>query len=453
MCTEAPDVIDELLHSIILRRFVVLCGAGLSMAPPSTVPSARSLAEACAAEYGRTFGSALPPAIQSDLSALAEHFAQQSRLHTIFISRLLQRQLTPFLRNPNPGHYALADFLACRAAEFTLSTNVDVLLERAAEALNEPAPFAATSREEAVRPLDHNPHIKLHGCIQRDRSNTLWCPSQLQTDPFQTRLHEFAEWLPGQVSNKDLLIVGFWSDWSYLNHALASAVNAVEPGLVVVVDPADWAALLEKAPMLTAWAQGDRVRLRHIRESGAEFVSRLRKRYSLWFLEQVVRTAHADLSAEQTGRYIGPFDTLPCEELYEWRQNALGMPSNQVIRERRPGQTCELFARTLSWLLENGGQLRGARIEIGGRRARLVSGAGQLLSSVRKRFDDEPVPQFQDDVVVCAGARDDGDVPSDIVRSGGLASFVRPASTAPWITDESLPETLGGPTNVFGARG
>jgi hypothetical protein len=36
---------------------------------------------------------------------------------------------------------------------------------------------------------------------------------------------------------KDLLIVGFWTDWGYLNDVLAEALNAIPFGSVTVVDP------------------------------------------------------------------------------------------------------------------------------------------------------------------------------------------------------------------------
>src|ERR1039457_3525597 len=179
MCANKEAAIHQLLESIIWQRLVVLCGAGLSMAPPSSLPSARALAQACAQEYQRN-GLALPATVDpTNLGAVAEHFAAIGRLEGVFIQKLLRTQLAPFLRNSNGGHLAVADFLACHASELVLSTNVDVLVERSAEALQEPVPSAATSFSEAARNVDHSPHIKLHGCIHRDLNATLWCASQL----------------------------------------------------------------------------------------------------------------------------------------------------------------------------------------------------------------------------------------------------------------------------------
>jgi hypothetical protein len=49
--------------------------------------------------------------------------------------------------------------------------------------------------------------------------------------------------LPG----KDLLVVGFWTDWGYLNDVIAKALAVHGFGSVTVVDPQSAAALETKA--------------------------------------------------------------------------------------------------------------------------------------------------------------------------------------------------------------
>ena len=46
-----PETITRLLASMNAGRLLVVCGAGLSMAPPSSLPSARTVAERCFDKY------------------------------------------------------------------------------------------------------------------------------------------------------------------------------------------------------------------------------------------------------------------------------------------------------------------------------------------------------------------------------------------------------------------
>jgi len=56
-------------------RLLVVCGAGLSMAAPSNLPSARAVAERCFDKYRLESNPNCDIALRSDLEALAEHFA------------------------------------------------------------------------------------------------------------------------------------------------------------------------------------------------------------------------------------------------------------------------------------------------------------------------------------------------------------------------------------------
>jgi hypothetical protein len=52
--------------------------------------------------------------------------------------------------------------------------------------------------------------------------------------------------LPG----RHLVVVGFWSDWGYLNDVLADAFSIATAASVTVVSPGDSASLETKAPLL-----------------------------------------------------------------------------------------------------------------------------------------------------------------------------------------------------------
>src|SRR5258706_10105637 len=126
----------QLLTAIEGDRLVVLCGAGLSMSAPSSLPPAWLLAKQCAEKFRRITGDALPADHQEDLEKLAQYFKTLNELQATLIDQLVD--WSPFRGNPNAGHEALADFLACGVIESGISTNYDVLIEKAAGGLGEP---------------------------------------------------------------------------------------------------------------------------------------------------------------------------------------------------------------------------------------------------------------------------------------------------------------------------
>lgn len=69
-------------------------------------------------------------AMRHDLEAFAQHFADQNTLQSVFIESLVPRN--DFVRPPNLGHAAVADFLVTKAAVASLSANYETLIERSA---------------------------------------------------------------------------------------------------------------------------------------------------------------------------------------------------------------------------------------------------------------------------------------------------------------------------------
>ncbi len=57
-----------------------------------------------------------------------------------------------------------------------------------------------------------------------------------------------------RLPQRDVLIVGYWTDWDYLNRVLLSCLGNALPRAVVIVDPSSSEALEVKAPDLWAWA-------------------------------------------------------------------------------------------------------------------------------------------------------------------------------------------------------
>ena len=129
------DLASLLLGSIAADNLVLFCGAGLSMAPPSAVPSARQLSIDCFSKYERAIGAALPGDIRENLEAQCKFAFNRGELEKLFLEKLVMWR--PFVRNPNKGHKTVADFLATRALRFSVTTNFDTLVEQAAENLGE----------------------------------------------------------------------------------------------------------------------------------------------------------------------------------------------------------------------------------------------------------------------------------------------------------------------------
>lgn len=168
----------RLLSSIQAGRLVIICGAGLSMAPPSSLPPAWRVAAACYDRYKLAVDPGCDPALRESLEALAEMFVELGTLKTVFIEEIVP--WTEFMRPPNPGHAAVADFLITGAASGALSGNYDNLIERQAHGYGSDFLPSLDGDEATVRAHRHAPLLKFHGCAVHDRRATVWAKSQLK---------------------------------------------------------------------------------------------------------------------------------------------------------------------------------------------------------------------------------------------------------------------------------
>lgn len=439
------ELASRLLTSIETDRLVTFCGAGLSMAPPSLVPSAQELARSCSAKYEDITGSTIPPELRENTESLAEFFWARGDLKSLFIRQLVPWAL--FKRNPNPGHFAIADFLACGVFEFGLTTNVDSLVEIAANALGQSNFQPSLDGNEAtLTHHDHNPFLKLHGCCVRDQGNTLWCSSQLNVAPLRDRIASSKGWLQGYLLNRDLLVIGFWSDWAYLNHVLEDCVNTIEPNLVVLVDPDEATNLVIKAPNLWNWASNGNVNFIHVRESGTDFLDELRRRFSRRYLERLAEASKPTYMGMTGTPFADPVrftGAATAEELYALRIDFSGKKGSNVPRTKRPDPSMHQLGAYHLLLMANRAVLEGSIYVINGKRIRLVHGAGELLSSVKSRFSEEPPPPVELDLVICVGAIDDGGAPVNVVREQGQANIIRGGISGEWSTLEQARQHLG----------
>lgn len=102
------------------------------MAEPSRLPSARDVAQRCFDRYVGINPSA-PVGLRDDLEALANHFLAAGTLQTVFIGSIVPWR--DLVAEPNEGHAAIADFVLTGAIDQAVSTNFDMLIERATWAL------------------------------------------------------------------------------------------------------------------------------------------------------------------------------------------------------------------------------------------------------------------------------------------------------------------------------
>jgi len=269
------------------------------MAAPSSAPSAREVAIQVSRKCRETTGNPVPEGCEEDIEKLASFCYGSPALWSGFRDQYVDWKR--FKGVPNSGHFAIADFLGCAAADSAITTNVDIFIEEAAERLGEPDFQAAVEGEEMTRVHEYRPLLKVHGCMSRNRDLTLWCHGQIagerKNPAIEEQLARWKTWLKGRLLGKDLLFVGFWSDWAHLNDILGSVIDGVQPRLVYVVDPAPLELIEEKAPGLFSLATGEGVIFKHVQTSGADFLNDLRKTLSVSFFER--------LFSQSVGTYHG----------------------------------------------------------------------------------------------------------------------------------------------------
>ena len=410
------------------------------MAAPSHLPSAAHVADACFQKY-ITIDPDLDPALQWNLEALAQHFADLDTLKTVFIRTLVPWQR--FVRPPNAGHAAVADLLLTGAAQAALSSNYDTLIERSAWDYGADFRGSLDGDEAQIRAAVHAPLLKFHGCQQIDPDETVWTATQLTEPVLAGRIAKSRTWMASQLRERDFLVVGFWSDWGYLNAILGDALKAVTPLSVTLVDPSPAATLQVKAPDLWAVAHADHVQFEHVQSDGANFLDELRQSFSLAFLRKIV-AAGQQAYQTMTGTACAPahlqWPTFGSEALYNLRRDAEGTPHSQPAREKSPPAT-ETLGLFHILLRAAGAAIRETGYTLNGRTIRVVNGANQVLSLMATRFEEAPSLQ-QPEITAAIGAQDLG-LPGDIIRAGLPGDILRTAPASRWLDFDEARKALG----------
>lgn len=415
-------------------RLVVLCGAGLSMAPPSSLPSAARVAAMCFDEYQLKIDPLIDPALRDNLEALAKHFADRNTIKAVFIEHLVPWR--EFQRPWNPGHAAIADFLITKTVAACLSSNYDQLIEQCAWLYGADFRASLDGDQATIASDKQAPLLKFHGCSNLDRGSTVWARSQLSDPTIAGRIAKSETWMAANLRQKDLLVVGFWSDWDYLNQVLVGALEGLDPLSVTVIDPSSPEDLRAKAPDLWAIAHQHRVTFSHIQDSGAKALDELRRAFSESYARAVLAAGIGVFKAA-TGVAFDPawlkVEGLDGEALYDWRRDAEGVPAGEPAMTKKP-QNVDLLGFFHLLLRSAGALQQSSGYTLGGRSIRVINGAGFDLSTVSRRFTEAPaVPTA--DVFVATGSLDLV-VPSHVIRPGTAGSVVRPGASGKWLTLE-----------------
>jgi hypothetical protein len=432
--------IEIALSALHADRLAILCGAGLSMASPSNLPNAAQLAAQAKRKYDAQYGPTRLP-LPIGIEEQAEFFFQRGELGTVYLRTLIDTHA--FAGHPNAGHTAVADLLLVRAFQVGVSTNVDILIEIAGAMLFGRVGAAIDRNAAAVLLPDTAPLLKIHGCWTIDPDNTVWAPGQLAVEPVASRIAGSAQWLTTHLLDRDLIVVGYFTDWDYLNAVFDNTLGQVRPARVVIIDPSYGAILAGKAPALHAL--GDRADLRfcHVRESGALFLQRLRTEFSLSFVRRVL---HAGTQAFEhvTGVQPDPGWLEPArtnaDDLWCERRDLEGRVPGEPARERVPPQEPTL-GLTLLQLRAAGAVPDGPYWLLHGQRVRVLRTSNQLLHLVEAAFARETPPAVAPDAIIAVGA-DSSPLPSHVVRGGTVPTIAR-GTPGRWLTRQEAVRDLG----------
>jgi len=426
------------LQSLLTGRLAVLAGAGLSMAPPSRLPNASTLADKAKRKYDAQFAGVVPP-LPAPIEEQAEFFFQRGQLGSVYLTEYIDH--SAFAGAPNPGHFAVADLLLAGALRMVITTNVDPLIEAAGLNMQGQVFMGVDGNYLARAPASTAPLRKIHGCWVTDKFNTVWTPSQLAASPVRERIEQSATWLQANLLNKDLVVVGYSTDWDYLNAVLEQALGAVAPSTVLIVDPSTTADFVAKAPQLAMLAGRSTAGASHLQASGSDFLEALRHSYS----EAFVRVALAQGAVEFemiTGSPPNPVHLMApatdIDSLWRMRRDLLGCGPQDPARERDPPNE-PVVGLTILELRAAGATPDGSYWRVNGRTVRVLRSPNAFLHRIEADFAREVAPVAAADVVVAVGAADlhlhpniARSSPGTIARGGGSR----------WVTRDGLKDAI-----------
>jgi hypothetical protein len=328
-----------------------------------------------------------------------------------------------------------------------ISTNYDTLIETAMMRLGHNDPYPILTENDLNRPCrTGSPLLKLHGCADRLRMETVWTERQLTKQPIKRRIEQHKQWIGGILPNRDLLVVGFWSDWAYLNNVLRKSLGAAEPRAVILVDPDNDANLSSKSPILWEWAK-KRKTFKRVQCSADDFFNELRLIVSQRLLtrvwEKAAKHCQSVLGVDPPTNISNLVTSDDAMFFYSLRRDLAGVPCDAVCT--RIDVNDSKYLKTAMFqiaLLAKGATRDGTICRLGSESYRLVNALGAPLSQHAVRFSQESPADYVPGKAIAVGALDDGGAPANLVRLGTAADIIRPGTV--WETDHALESILRG---------
>jgi hypothetical protein len=402
--------------------------------------TAKAVARRCYEKYAAI--EQLPEEMREDIDALAGYFWANGTFKGYFVDTLVPWD--DLAGEPNSGHAAIGDFLLTTAAYAALSANFDTLIEQWCKQHKVAFRGALNSVQANAYAMKARPLLKFHGCMDIDPANTVWTKAQLTAEPTQERITSCRGWMIDHLPQKDLFIVGFWTDWAYLNEVLEGLLNGQNPGSVTVIDPLPTAELIEKAPNLWDIVSG-LPNFAHIQMSSDEALTELRTEFSKVWVRRLLGKGgplyEIDGGACPAGHLECP--NLNADELYDLRRDAEGLSYMRAARTRTPSDDAGLVALARMLLMDAGAALDGAWFKLDDQTIRVVNGQNRSLRQMEDSYN-EPSSTGVADMIVAAGAFD-GVLPGNLVRSGGDKRITRQSrgGGSRWVTLDQAQEDLG----------
>jgi hypothetical protein len=243
-----------------------------------------------------------------------------------------------------------------------------------------------------------------------------------------------AHWLSVRLLDRDLIIIGYWTDWDYLNAVLERTLGAVHPARVIVVDPADAASFEAKAPVLYRLGTSTNKPFYHVGVSGADFLARLRNAFSRSFIRRILYCGseeYVDLTGVAPDPGIIEPPNLENKFLWSMRRDLEGRRPYEPATERTPPDE-PLLGLTLLQLRAAGAVADGAYWLLRNLRVRVLRASNQPLHRIKAAFDREIAPTIAPNIIIAVGAETQT-LPSNIVRSRTTATIAR-GSSSQWFT-------------------
>ena len=430
------------IDAIYGERLAILCGAGLSMAPPSRLPSAAHLAAEAKTTYDGRYGASRAP-LAADIEAQAQFFFERDELATVYLRTLIDPNT--FAGRPNKGHFAVADLLLARALQLAVSTNVDVMIENAGQYLFGSVRVALDGNGIAAMPASVAPMLKVHGCWQTDLDHTVWAPGQLLAEPVASRISSSAQCLATRLLDRDLLLVGYFTDWDYLNKVLEETLGTIHPSRVIVVNPDASASLAGKAAHLHALGSraGSGTKFFHVRESADSFLDALRAEFSRGFLRTMISSGKSAYESQIGLSFDDSWAELhnvESDDLWQLRRDLQGCSPRQPASLREPMHE-PVLGFALTQMRAAGATTVGALWELGGQKIRFLRALGQFLHETEDAHSSDIPPVSAPDIVIAFGAYPSS-LPPNIVRSSSSSSVAR-GTQSRWMTwDDASTELL-----------